>query len=430
MAERRRHGFWRLVLWTIGGVGVLLLVVFAVLIGPWLFTKNLHRLDDAERLKAQNDVRTTLVQALAGLGVAAGVIVAYRTYRQNQIEQERTYRQRLAEEERRQAEQDRTYQQSQAEQDRTHERELYAKAVEQLGHSQAPVRLGALYSLESLAQDKPERRQTIVDVLCAYLRMPYSPPAQPDTAAELGASPQPSTLLPSIHDPAQELQVRQTAQRLLATHLRHPPDTSGEDAQRRRPSPDETFWPHISLDLTGAILVEFSLQEASVVRATFSKTTFAGRAQFDRVTFTGDARFGEAIFIGDAQFSRATFTGIAWFTEATFAGGAAFSDATFTGTAWFPGATFTGDAWFHNATFTGDAWFNNATFTRTASFSGTTFAGNVGMNGATFTGDYPVGNRRPSWPPGWTVRPDPAEPSRRTLVRKDPEPSEASPSED
>jgi hypothetical protein len=34
--------------------------------------------NDRQRLKAENDVRTTLVQALAGLAVAGGLIVTYR----------------------------------------------------------------------------------------------------------------------------------------------------------------------------------------------------------------------------------------------------------------------------------------------------------------------------------------------------------------
>ncbi|MEU1394119.1 MULTISPECIES: hypothetical protein [unclassified Nonomuraea] len=55
--------------------------------------------------------------------------------------------------------------------------ELYTKAAEQLGNAQAPVRLAGLYALERLAQDTPVLRQTIVDVICSYLRMPYTPPA-------------------------------------------------------------------------------------------------------------------------------------------------------------------------------------------------------------------------------------------------------------
>lgn len=51
--------------------------------------------------------------------------------------------------------------------------ELYTKAVEQLGSEKAPVRLGGMYALERLAQNTVDQRQTIVNVLCAYLRMPY-----------------------------------------------------------------------------------------------------------------------------------------------------------------------------------------------------------------------------------------------------------------
>ena len=66
--------------------------------------------------------------------------------------------------------------------------ELYTRAVDQLVNEKAPVRLGSLHALERLAQDNPAQRQTIVDVLCAYLRMPYTPPREPpvqDAAEDL-----------------------------------------------------------------------------------------------------------------------------------------------------------------------------------------------------------------------------------------------------
>ncbi len=50
----------------------------------------------------------------------------------------------------------------------------YSKAIDQLGHEKAAVRLGAVYSLERIAQDHPGHRQTVVDVFCSYLRLPYS----------------------------------------------------------------------------------------------------------------------------------------------------------------------------------------------------------------------------------------------------------------
>ena len=67
--------------------------------------------------------------------------------------------------------------------------ELYTKAVEQLGSDKAPVRLGGFYALERLGQDNPKQRQTIVNVLCAYLRMPFEAPEtglRGRTGAELG----------------------------------------------------------------------------------------------------------------------------------------------------------------------------------------------------------------------------------------------------
>jgi hypothetical protein len=110
------------------------------------------------------------------------------------------------------------------------------------------------------------------------------------------AAQQPAAATTPRHDPVQELQVRQTAQRLLADHLRRPPNTSGEDAQHRRPSPDEAFWPAVSLDLTGAALVDFNFARVSVIQARFAKATFRGDAEFGGATFQGDAEFDEATF--------------------------------------------------------------------------------------------------------------------------------------
>lgn len=50
--------------------------------------------------------------------------------------------------------------------------DLYSKGADQLGSDKAAVRLAGLYALERLGQDTPTMRLTIVQVLCAYLRMP------------------------------------------------------------------------------------------------------------------------------------------------------------------------------------------------------------------------------------------------------------------
>src|SRR4051794_11356941 len=209
-------------LWALAGVATAGLVLFVLWGGPWLFTRHPSSdLTDSEALKAQNDVRTTLVQTVAGLAVAAGAVVTYRTFRQNQLDQASRHDR-----------EERTYKLNESQQ----VTDTYTKAVEQLGHEQAPVRLGAMYSLERLAQDNPPRRQTIVDVLCAYLRMAYALPDHGQSAATqendvpAGVT-GPATISVPGYNPAQELQVRQTAQRLLAEHLHYPPNTNATNAQ-------------------------------------------------------------------------------------------------------------------------------------------------------------------------------------------------------
>ncbi|MFC8618975.1 pentapeptide repeat-containing protein [Micromonospora purpureochromogenes] len=364
-------------------------------------------------LKAKNDVRTTLVQALAGLAVAGGLVVTYRTFRQNQAEQDRTYALRQAEQ----------------------VNALYTKAVEQLGHDQAPVRLGALYSLVSLAQANPQQRQTVVDVLCAYLRMPYVQPTL-NEETELAAA-----------RPRQEREVRLTAQRLLAEHLRLPstPTVSDREAQSLPPTPDDPFWPGISLNLTGAALIDLNFDNISVVAAEFTKATFTGLTSFDSAILDGVTSFSGATFADNASFSWSVLSGAGYFNGATFDGTAAFSEATFNGIATFNDAIFARDAWFDHASFSGSAHFNGATFNGTVSFNAATFDGTATFNGTTFARsasgrtsfngtasfnearllhlDDPdlnwVGDHRRVWPRGWRVRVDPDDPTSGTLVSEE-----------
>ncbi len=205
--------------------------------------------------------------------------------------------------------------------------ELYTKAVEQLGSDKAPVRLGGLYALERLGQDNPKQRQTIVSVLCAYLRMPFEGPAEGirGTAAwETDDTEDPE-------DP--ELQVRLAAQELLKTHLSH--DRPG-------------YWPGMSIDLQRATLVDFRLSGCTVAVADFSRakfvgavhirgTTFTRQAGFYGTQFTTFANFDGSIFEEGAFFSRAHFGGDARFTRTRSAGRFLFSDTVFEGEASFEG---------------------------------------------------------------------------------------------
>jgi hypothetical protein len=141
--------------------------------------------------------------------------------------------------------------------------ELYTKAADQLGSDKAPVRLAGLYALERLAQDNPSQRQTIANLLCAYLRMPYQLPGDPpDEDAEDG-------LVAGYHVRVQEREVRLTAQRLLTDHLR----------PGHNPEPAATHWADIDLDLTDATLIDFNLHDCRPRQATFRSATFTRRRQ-------------------------------------------------------------------------------------------------------------------------------------------------------
>ncbi len=129
--------------------------------------------------------------------------------------------------------------------------ELYTKAAEQLGSDKAPVRLAGLYALERLAQDNPAQRQTIVNVLCAYLRMPYEPIEPPpgevgsvNQGTDAGQPVDDLELMDTAHvrQRLEEQQVRKTAQNVLLAHLLPAADEHGVPTHPH-------YWEDIELDL-------------------------------------------------------------------------------------------------------------------------------------------------------------------------------------
>jgi Pentapeptide repeats (9 copies)/Pentapeptide repeats (8 copies) len=294
---------------------LLLLAVVVIVAVTWPLTCWLYGIagdDPARRIEA---IKTGLTVA-AGTGGALALLLAFRRQRATEIiatetreAQEREYEQR-----------DRAADAGERDAEQRRITELYTRAVDQLGNDQAPVRLGGLHALERLAQITPDQRQIIVDVICAYLRMPYrssdgQPPAE-DAPTEAHAR---------YEQRRQELQVRLTAQRILAAHL--------------RPGAVDTFWPDIDLDLTEAQLRQLDLIDCRI-----------RNAQFTGAQFSGDAWFGGAKFAGNAWFDGAKFSGDVLFDGAKFAGSASFREAEFSGrNVWFSRAEFRGGVWFSRA---------------------------------------------------------------------------------
>ncbi|MBN6034040.1 pentapeptide repeat-containing protein [Amycolatopsis sp. 195334CR] len=394
--------------WAVPVVAAVVLgVAGVVLVWLWRWVDTLALVEQKDKATAHLD---TVKIAASVLVAGGGVFALYLTARRQRTQEEelQVRRDELAQRDHAQAHAERVAEQTRlhaervaasAEKDATDRQitELFTKAVEQLGHEQAAVRLGGLYTLERLAQDHVEQRRPVVSVLCAYLRMPYLDPDEPsptDVEQVTGAE-----LITTAQRRArrQEREVRLTIQRLLRDHAHNTPKPG-------RPA-DATYWGStnpaidIDVDLTGATLINLDLTRRRLhPSTTFTTTTFAGSVRFGSATFTGSAEFNGATFAGSAGFDEATFTsgaafdgvtftGGAWFGGATFAGSAEFDRATFTGTARFNGVTFTGHTRFNRAIFTRSARFDETTFTRGAGFDEATFICGAGFDGVTFTGN-------------------------------------------
>lgn len=182
--------------------------------------------------------------------------------------------------------------------------ERFVTASSQLGHELPMVRLAGIHALAGLADDWPEQRQVCINVLCAYLRMPYTP-----------------SDAPWHHD--EESEIRLSLTRIIAEHLREGASTS---------------WEGHDFDFTRAVLraADFSGARFSGGRVSFSLVRFTGGwASFDDAHFSGSqVTFGGTDFTdGRVTFARTTFSK----GQVTFHG-AEFNGAQVS----FPGARFTG----------------------------------------------------------------------------------------
>jgi hypothetical protein len=239
--------------------------------------------------------------------------------------------------------------------------ERFATAADQLGSDKPPaVRLAGVYAMAGLADDWPENRQTCVDVLCAYLRLPYDPdPGDEADPAEWAAY-------------RANGEVRYTVIRLIGAHLRDGAAVS---------------WQGLNFDFTGVVFdggsfsgARFSGGEVSFRQAEFS----GGEVSLRQAEFSGgEVSFYAARFCGGTvDFSGARFSGgEVSFRRGVFSGGTVDFDA-----ARFSGGTVT----FRRGVFSGG----------TVDFSAARFSG--GTVDFTNPGAWIFPPRLP-----WTDRPPP-----------------------
>ncbi|MEV6896069.1 pentapeptide repeat-containing protein [Amycolatopsis sp. NPDC051372] len=281
------------------------------------------------------DPATSRSDALKTAGLAGGAVVALYALWLND-------RRRRVEEARQEIERQRhDLEMRRAEQDRERvSDERFAKSVELLGHEADQVRVGALHALAGLARSRPTYTQTVLDVLCAYLRRPFKHARYENP--EHGDGP----------EVERELQVRLTAQRLVAELL---PWASEVDAAS------------YDLDLTGAVLEYLDLSRRKIGRlllryaSLHSSTNLSGCLITDRAYFTA-AGTGDGRLIGNFRCRGAKFLDYAWFSGTVFTENADFTETTFAGRTAFKDAVFTKDALFTDVTFDDSLDLRRASF--------------------------------------------------------------------
>ncbi|MFE2467780.1 pentapeptide repeat-containing protein [Streptomyces mirabilis] len=248
---------------------------------------------------------------VAGAGGVVALVVGYRRQHLNEVREEREHGRSFT--------------------------DRFGAAADQLGADQPAARMAGAYAMARLADEWRQERQTCIDVLCGYLRMPYAPDPPADELAFVAWQ--------------REREIRKTVLRLIAAHLR---DDSPES------------WQGYDLDFTGAVLDEAYFRGARFTGGDiiFVKALFAGHDRdqvvFDEVEFadgscvyfrlaefrSGSVRFDRAVFSGGwITFDSARFTGARVnFRDAAFsAGEIRFEDAEFSGgLVDFAGSSFTG----------------------------------------------------------------------------------------
>jgi uncharacterized protein YjbI with pentapeptide repeats len=209
------------------------------------FGTHRDRLEADARVKLRNDLRTTVLQAVAGLAVLSGAALGF---------------QQLTEDRQQAAASRELTLQGQAS-------ERFTRAINQLGSDRREVQLGGIYGLEQVARQAPDNRLAVSEVLVAYLRRRIPRPAKP----------------PYDFTSIGELRTRAPDAQAVITVL-----------GRRQIAPTDPVLNLRALDLRRADLHDLNLRQADLHRSDFRAANLNGaklddaelhHADFERATF-------------------------------------------------------------------------------------------------------------------------------------------------
>jgi hypothetical protein len=246
--------YWlRATLLSAAAAAVLVSVLFLpLLLHPKLTNADLSGVADAEKritlqqaqTKLQNDARSTLLQALAGLVLVGGAVA---TWRQVQIGRHGQITDRIT------------------------------KSVDQLGSTNADVRIGGIYALERVAKNSYEDRAAVTAVLNTFVRTRATGPARPHETIG-SATAVAGNELPWLYFRAPDVQAAITVLgRRPRAHDEERLFLSYTDLRKARMT--DAWW--CDLMCRHAALVGVRLQRSRLDRADFTDSDLRGAYLFD-----------------------------------------------------------------------------------------------------------------------------------------------------
>lgn len=279
------------------------------------------------------DVLKTALTAVAGVGGAVALVVAYR--RQRDLEQGRFI-------------------------------ERFVAAADQLGSPDPAVRIAGVYAISSAADEASTftNRQQCIDVLCGYLRLPYDPEHGQNHMIEVVTTEKSAATRTGRESSYRKVfrqndgEVRRTIVRVLIAHLEQAAPIS---------------WSEHNFDFRSAVFDDFNLRDA----------IFSG----DNVNFMGAKFLGVCTFFIDVTFDSlmANFCDVEFRSDVTM-----FKNCVISGTTRFVDTKFESEiTQFEDVTFQGILVdFDNAEFnSEVNAFKDVNFGSyQVDFPGVTFAG--------------------------------------------
>jgi hypothetical protein len=320
--------------WGIAVLVVILLVAFCVVLFPVYLVNydvpgpGARRLLAKDLASARNDVRTTLLQAVAG---AFFIATAFFTWRQIRVSERQL---RVSEDEQIAS--------------------RFTKAIEQVGDEKLDVRIGGIYALERIAQVSPLDHGPTIEVLTAFIRGRAPWPSQ-----AAATSPPPSDVQAALTVLGRRNREHEVGARTIVNLCRV--DLRGADfrgGQFQGALLNDSNLDDADLrgvDLSEARLAKASLRRARLRNARLEKSVLV-RAHLEGARlFAAEMRGAElidAILVGarlseadlrDANFRRANLDD-AYLGKANLEGAIGLDEASHKGTVWPEDQASDGDA--------------------------------------------------------------------------------------